>query len=81
MVEDGAAAGAGILIVDDDPQMLRYIREALTGSGNAPVVTGDPDEVADLIKLHRPKLVVLDMLLPNADGIALMERVPGPGDP
>ena len=65
-----------ILVVDDDPQMLRYARQALAEAGYAPVVTGDPDEVAGLVRTHRPGLVVLDLLLPGTDGIALMESVP-----
>ena len=65
-----------ILVVDDDPQMLRYLRDALTGAGYATVATGDADEVASLVKMHRPGLVLLDLLLPGTDGIALMERVP-----
>ena len=67
---------ARILVVDDDPQMLRYLRDALTGAGYAPVVTGNPDDVASLIAMHKPGLVLLDLLLPGTDGIALMERVP-----
>ena len=65
-----------ILVVDDDPRMLRYLRDALTGAGYAPVLTGDPEEVASLIAMHKPGLVLLDLLLPGTDGIALMERVP-----
>ena len=64
-----------ILVVDDDPRMLRYLRDTLTGAGYVPVVTGDADEVADLVASHRPGLVLLDLLLPGTDGIALMERV------
>ncbi len=65
-----------ILVVDDDPQMLRYLRDTLTGAGYAPVVTGDAEEVAGLVTMHKPGLVLLDLLLPGTDGIALMERVP-----
>ena len=69
-----------ILVVDDDPQMLRYVRDALTGAGYAPVVTGDPEELAGLVRTHRPALVLLDLLVPGIDGIALLERVPELGD-
>ena len=69
-----------ILVVDDDPQMLRYVRDALTGADYAPVVTGDPEELAGLVRTHRPALVLLDLLLPGIDGIALLERVPELGD-
>ena len=65
-----------ILVVDDDPQMLRYVRDALAEAGYAPVVTGDSAELAELIRTHRPTLVLLDFLLPGTDGIELMERIP-----
>ncbi len=44
-----------ILVVDDDPQMLRHVREALTEADFVPVVTGDPEEVARLVRIHRPR--------------------------
>ncbi len=65
-----------VLVVDDDPQMLRYVRDAIAEAGLIPIVTGDPEEVARLVRLHRPGLVLLDLVLPGTDGIALMERVP-----
>ena len=65
-----------ILVVDDDPQTLRYVREELSRAGYAPLVTGDPDELAQLIRSERPQLVLLDLLLPGSDGIELMQQVP-----
>ena len=65
-----------ILVVDDDTQMLRYLRDELSGAGYAPVVTGDAEEVASLLAMHKPGLVLLDLLLPGTDGIALMEEIP-----
>ena len=65
-----------ILVVDDDPQALRYVRDALSEAGYAPLVTGDHRELARVIKTERPQLVVLDLILPEADGIELMESVP-----
>ena len=65
-----------ILVVDDDPQMLRYVRDVLSEAGYAPLVTGDPQELARLVKTEKPRLVLLDLLLPETDGIELMERIP-----
>ena len=65
-----------ILVVDDDPQTLRYVRDAPAGSGYAPLVTGDPEALSTLIRAQRPRLVLLDLMLPGADGIELMQRVP-----
>ena len=68
--------GRRILVVDDDPMTLRYVRDALTAAGHFPLVTGDPREVADLVRTKKPHLVLLDLLLPGTDGIDLMERLP-----
>ena len=65
-----------VLVVDDDPQTLRYVRDALTAAGYSPLVTGDPREVPHLVRTKRPHLVLLDLLLPGTDGIELMERIP-----
>ena len=65
-----------ILVVDDDPDSLRFIREALATSGYRPTVTADPDEVARLIRVERPDLVLLDFMLPGTTGLALLEDLP-----
>ena len=64
-----------ILCVDDDPQTLRYVRDALTRAGYAPVVTGDPEEVPRLMAEEPPQLVLLDLVLPGSDGIELMQQI------
>ena len=69
-----------VLVVDDDPQTLRYVRDALTEAGYSPLVTGDPREVSDLVKTKKPHLVLLDLMLPGTDGVELMERLPELGD-
>ena len=66
-------AGTRILVVDDDPQTLRTVREALRKEGYAPIVTGDPEEVTMLVEKHDPHLVLLDLVLPGIDGIELMQ--------
>ena len=65
-----------ILVLDDDPQTLRYVRDALTAAGYSPLVTGDPQELSRLIETKQPQLVLLDLMLPGTDGIELMQRVP-----
>ena len=64
-----------ILAVDDDPQALRYVRDALAGSGFEPVATADPEETLRLLEEERPHLVLLDLVLPGTDGIDLMRKI------
>ena len=64
-----------VLAVDDDPNDLRYVRDTLTESGYAPVVTGDPEEAVRLMEEERPDLVLLDLMLSGTDGIALMKKI------
>ncbi len=64
-----------VLAVDDDPRDLRYVQDALTQSGYAPTVTGDPDEALRLLAEERPQLVLLDLMLPGPDGIELMQEM------
>ena len=65
-----------VLAVDDDPQFLGHVRATLNGAGFGLLTTSNPNEVADLVDKHDPHLVLLDLLLPEMDGIELMQRVP-----
>ena len=64
-----------ILAVDDDPQILRYVRNMLSATGYTPIVTGDPDEFLHLFEMEQPDLVLLDVVLPRTDGFKLMKRI------
>ena len=69
-----------VLAVDDDPQALRYVRDALASAGYTPVVTGDPEEALRLVGEEKPDLVLLDLMLPGTDGIELMKDILTAGD-
>ena len=74
--EEGAAADRKrILAVDDDPQALRYIRDALSKAGYEPILTAEPQDVEQLMEERRPHLVLLDLMFPEVDGIDLMRRI------
>jgi len=64
-----------ILVVDDDPQTLIYIRSALSESGYSPIVTASAEEALELLEENRPHLVLLDLMLPESDGIELMGEI------
>ena len=64
-----------VLAMDDDLQSLHYVRETLTNAGYAPIVTGDPADVLRLIFEEKPHLVLLNLVLPDRDGVDLMNDI------
>ena len=64
-----------VLVVDDDPQELRYVRDTLVNAGYSPLVTGDPEEAVRLMNEERPRLALLDLVLPDTNGIELMQSL------
>ncbi|MCY4528484.1 MAG: response regulator [Chloroflexi bacterium] len=72
---DAKGQRSRILVVDDDPQTLRYVRDVISKAGYIPRVTGDPREALHLLEEGEPDLVLLDLMLPGTDGIELMKTV------
>ena len=72
---DAPEANDRILVVDDDPQILRYVRNTLAEAGYTPVVTGDANEVDNLVDSERPQLVLVNLVLPGVDGFELMKHI------
>ena len=69
-----------ILVVDDDPQTLLYVRDTLTMAGYSVAETAEPRELPRVIRAEKPHLVLLDLMLPGTDGIELMKHVPDLAD-
>ena len=65
-----------ILVIDDDPQILRFLNMTLTGAGYVPIITGDLNRLEYLLVTERPRLVLLDLMLSDTDAFELLERVP-----
>ena len=64
-----------ILVIDDDPQILRYVRQTLLEAGFMVDVTGDPELVPDLIRARRHDLILLNLVMPGRDGFMLTETI------
>jgi len=64
-----------ILVVDDDAKIVRLVRTYLERDGYRVVTAADGPAALDAIEQHRPALVVLDLMLPELDGRAVIRAV------
>jgi DNA-binding response OmpR family regulator len=64
-----------ILVVDDDAKIVRLVRTYLERDGFAVVTAADGPAALQAIETHRPALVVLDLMLPELDGRAVIRAV------
>lgn len=64
-----------ILVVDDEPQILRYVQRSLEEAGYHPTITMDPNAVTKLVEMEEPDLVLMDLNLPGVSGFELLERI------
>lgn len=66
---------ARILVVDDDPTIRAIAQELLHGSGHELFEAEDGDEALRIAAVMPIDLIVLDMLMPNKDGIETIQAV------
>jgi DNA-binding response OmpR family regulator len=69
------AHGERILVVDDEPTVREVVANYLTRDGYEVVVVGDGAEVAPAMASFGPDLIVLDVMLPSANGIDLLREI------
>lgn len=68
-------AGTTIVIVEDEPQIAELLRDYLHGSGFKAEIVGDGLRAVDTIRATQPVLVLLDLMLPGKDGLAICREV------
>ena len=67
--------GARILVVDDEPQLLRSLRTTLAAHGYDVQTATTGEEALDLLATRLPDLVVLDLVLPGLSGLAVCQEL------
>jgi DNA-binding response OmpR family regulator len=69
------SAGARVLIIDDDERLNALLTKYLTRFGFSVRTVNHPEEGLRALKLDPPDLLVLDIMLPSMDGLAVCRRV------
>ena len=79
-VAPGAVGAAQVLVVDDEPMVREVVARYLEQDGLTVHELGDGDLAIDWLRVHRPSLVVLDVMLPGADGLSILRAIREHGD-
>jgi CheY-like chemotaxis protein len=64
-----------VLVVDDDPQVLRLMRVNLELEGYDVVSAPDGEEALEAVVSERPDVVVCDVMMPGVDGLTVLRNV------
>ncbi|HBL16591.1 MAG: DNA-binding response regulator [Elusimicrobia bacterium GWA2_69_24] len=64
-----------VLIVDDEPPILRFLRAALETAGFAVAEAASGRRALDLAALRKPDVILLDLGLPDMDGLEVIGRL------
>ena len=74
-VSADAARRARVLVVDDEPQIVRALKVVLREAGFEAVPAETASEALDLAAVRPPEAAIVDLVLPDLDGIELTRRL------
>jgi DNA-binding response OmpR family regulator len=75
MPEDTITAVATILVVDDEPRIVKLVRDYLEHAGFSVITAADGSAALRAARTGRPNLIVLDLGLPNLDGVDVTRSI------
>jgi len=64
-----------VLVVDDEPQILRALRVVLREAGFEVLAAQDAEEALDIAAVRAPRAAIVDLVLPGEDGVAVTRRL------
>jgi len=64
-----------ILVVEDEPSLIFTLRDTLESEGYQVIVSEDGEQAVELVKEHKPDLMILDIMLPGKSGYDICKEV------
>lgn len=75
-MSDGERPGTiRVLIVDDEPRIVRFLRSELSYAGHKTLVAGDGRTALQMLQAEKVDLVILDIMLPDIDGFETCRQI------
>jgi len=68
---------AKILVVEDDPDIMRILMHALTGAGFKVIPAYGGEDAIRKVKLQKPDLVLTDLAMPKISGVEVIDAIKG----
>ena len=64
-----------VLVVDDEPRIVRFVRTSLTAFGYEVITASNGEEALQLVSSKKPDIMVLDIVMPGIDGFEVLKRL------
>ena len=69
-----------IMVVDDNPDIITIVKTILEGKGYSVLSASSGPELLTLLKSQKPDLIILDIMMPEMDGLEVLTRLKGMAD-
>jgi len=66
-----------VMVVDDNPDIITIVRTIVEGKGYSVFSATSGPELLDLLKTQKPDLILMDIMMPEMDGLEVLTRLKG----
>jgi two-component system KDP operon response regulator KdpE len=73
--EESSAKPPRVLVVDDEPQIVRALKVVLREAGYEAVAAETASQALDIAAVHPPEAAIVDLVLPDGDGVEVTRRL------
>lgn len=70
-----ARKGTRVLIIDDSPTVLTFLRKMFSSTGYEPLIAANAERGLEIMRAENPDLVVLDVIMPGMNGFAALRQI------
>jgi twitching motility two-component system response regulator PilH len=70
-----ARKGTRVLIIDDSPTVLTFLRRMFSSTGYEPLIAANAERGLEMMRAENPDLVVLDVIMPGMNGFAALRHI------